>query len=512
VAGEFADAIKLLEQVPYGAGPDFSREQLLLFALADSGQNERAVELLDRLEQDSANQPTALRVIADFHTRTGKLTEAKAFYRQALALDDELVEAWLGLGRAEYAGGNVAEARSALRNVIEIDPGHVQATLGVAEIERDAGNLSAAINLLSDAKTRIANNARLGLALAQAYLVAGNSKEALGAARDAFAIENTVAEIQQGLGRVFMNTGALEEAVAAFKVAAGLAPGSAAIQLDLGYAYLSIERIELASRVLQRALDLEQDLLPAAIGLALIDVKRNDLDLALNKVQEMRENYPDEPSVMVLEGEVRSQRGEFAAAMSAFGRAADKDAGSRAAYLEYSAASAAGVESPESALIRWLQRHPDDHGSRLTLANHFSMSGRSADAVREYEVLLDAGEEDPIVLNNLAWEYQGIGELDRAIELATEALEADPELGSAYDTLGWALFKRGDLERSFENLRRSAEMMPRNGNARFRYASVLAQYGRDQEAIGILQELLDGESQFSEYESAEKLLDQLKAE
>jgi tetratricopeptide (TPR) repeat protein len=69
--------------------------------------------------------------------------------------------------------------------------------------------------------------------------------------------------------------------------------------------------------------------------------------------------------------------------------------------------------------------------------------------------------EQPDVLNYLGYSWADRGErLDEALVLLKTAAAKTPNDGNVIDSLGWAYFKVGDLEKAVENLERAVELEP----------------------------------------------------
>jgi Flp pilus assembly protein TadD len=59
------------------------------------------------------------------------------------------------------------------------------------------------------------------------------------------------------------------------------------------------------------------------------------------------------------------------------------------------------------------------------------------------------------LLNNLAWAYSGSGDTDRAAAYARRAWQLAPWQPATAETLGWALYRRGDAAQGLALLQAS---------------------------------------------------------
>ena len=168
------------------------------------------------------------------------------------------------------------------------------------------------------------------------------------------------------------------------------------------------------------------------------------------------------------------------------------------------ASLAAETEHAQTALSRWLAENPDDLPIRRTYAQVLESRGDGAAAMREYERILEQSSTDAVSLNNLAWQYMEEGR-PGAVELAEQAHELVPENGSISDTLGWVLYKDGQLERAEEILRQAASQAPNNAEIKYHLAVVLTESGQNGEAKSLLAEVLASKQQFPSREQAEAI-------
>jgi tetratricopeptide (TPR) repeat protein len=115
-----------------------------------------------------------------------------------------------------------------------------------------------------------------------------------------------------------------------------------------------------------------------------------------------------------------------------------------------------------------LAKHENDFSSeelrqglkevRLALANVLVVSGKTADAVEQLNVVLDEYPEDSGALNDLGYLWADRGEnLNRAARMIRKAVEAEPENGSYRDSLGWLLFRQQDYSSAAAELQTASE-------------------------------------------------------
>ena len=116
----------------------------------------------------------------------------------------------------------------------------------------------------------------------------------------------------------------------------------------------------------------------------------------------------------------------------------------------------------------------------------------------------------PMILNNLAWLYQQIGNLPKARELAERAIGLAPANGQVADTLGWILLAQGDTKKALIHLEAASTAIPGNAEINYHFAVALGRAGRTADARAILERVLGSGAAFTGKAEAEKLLEDLK--
>jgi Flp pilus assembly protein TadD len=106
-------------------------------------------------------------------------------------------------------------------------------------------------------------------------------------------------------------------------------------------------------------------------------------------------------------------------------------------------------------------------------------TGAEADLLRA----LQLSPDQPYVLNYLAytWADQGVN-LERARTMLEGAAVQRPQDGNIADSLGWVLFRMGDLPAAVSQLERAVELEPRNSTVNDHLGDVYWASGRQNEA------------------------------
>ncbi|MGD0464988.1 MAG: tetratricopeptide repeat protein [Tepidisphaeraceae bacterium] len=191
--------------------------------------------------------------------QSGRLPEAVAAYRQALALKPDFATAHSNLGRALSDLGQLTEALAACRRALALDPNlaeahnHLGYTLGKMGLPDEAmAAFRAALALKPNFAEAICN---VGVVLARF----GRLEEAVGAFRQVLQLNPGQAEATGNLGTALMDLGKLDEALTAFWEALRTRPETPMFYYNAGIALNQLGRKEQAVAALRRAIQLAPD-------------------------------------------------------------------------------------------------------------------------------------------------------------------------------------------------------------------------------------------------------------
>ncbi len=163
--------------------------------------------------------------------------------------------------------------------------------------------------------------------------------------------------------------------------------------------------------------------------------KLNRADEGVALLRRLADTYPAQPQPMARLGDLLRRRERYAEAASAYDQAVRRTGQLRG--RDWPLLYARGIARERSE--NW--------------------SGAEADLLKA----LDLAPEQPLVLNYLgySWAEQNKN-LDRARAMLLRATELRPQDGNIADSLGWVLFRLGDLRGAITWLEKAVELEPRN--------------------------------------------------
>lgn len=125
---------------------------------------------------------------------------------------------------------------------------------------------------------------------------------------------------------------------------------------------------------------------------------------------------------------------------------------------------------------------PDEVDACLKLGNVYAKSGRSEDALKEYEKALKVRPHNARVYYALGNVYQQRGELDEAENAYGKAIAISPQYLKAHESLAWIYEKKGEREKAIQSIQEAVKISPKNPDRQIKLGKALLNIGRREEA------------------------------
>ncbi len=212
-------------------------------ALIDSGQLQRAAEILEKAAALPAPDTVVLIDLGGAYLRLGNLPKADQILQRALSVNPDLPEAHNLLGLVAGQKEDWPNAEKHLRQAISIQP-------DLAEAHFNLGNLLARANNYGEAQFHF---------------------------QKAIASKPAYAEAHHNYGLLLVLKGSLDTALVELEETARLDPNSAQTYSDLGDVLAAKGRLDSAAEKYQRAIQLNPEAYPAHFGLGQILARKGNL-------------------------------------------------------------------------------------------------------------------------------------------------------------------------------------------------------------------------------------------
>jgi tetratricopeptide (TPR) repeat protein len=224
--------------------------------------------------------------------------------------------------------------------------------------------------------------------------------------------------------------------------AASVDPTNARVPIVLGDIALDQHQLAMALLEYEKAMLLAPHSKDAIEGLTAVYEKGGTSKAMLRKLERLAQSGTPSSRLMEIAGRLYASQHMYSDAKRCLERAIQMDPDRDSATLALAGAYVDSRSNPAASELL-----NDAHLRRLGLFNESSSALISAlraehdrnwsEAVRQYESAVRVGDPTGIASNNLAWLYATEGKhLDRALQLAQHALEANPGSPQILDTLG----------------------------------------------------------------------------
>jgi tetratricopeptide (TPR) repeat protein len=454
---------------------------LLLEAYAGAGKSDDAIAWLEARVADEPT-PQLLAPLADLYERDHRWADAAGVYTRLLKIAPNNANLRRSYASALLqAGGrdNLLKARDVLNELV--------AGTGIAP--GTPGTDARVLYMLSQAQRRLGDGAAAEQTARRVIALNGDSPwgyyalaEALEERRQYQSVIDELAPVvdaQKGkagdqaldvsvllphLGFAYQELGQHDKAIATFEDARRRSPKDPNVAGYLAEANIAAKKYGAAVDVTKAALvDNPGDLrLLRLQAQALRHSGKADQGIAL--VEKAVKDHGDEPNAYVTLAQVYSEAERGAQAVKVL-----QDA---------------------------QKRFPDNNLIAFELGAVLDKQKRYADAEQAFRQLLSRDPQNAAALNYLGYMLADRGErLDESVGYLKRALEIEPDNGSFLDSLGWAYFKKDNLDLAEKNLRQAADQLRSNSVIQDHYGEVLFKLGRYDEAIAAWTRALNGDGQ-----------------
>ncbi len=287
------------------------------------------------------------RIVAEAraHHVAGRLREAQALYRRALARNPAEAEALHGLGILAHQAGMYEHAIDLIRRAIAVEDGIADFHHNLGEACRACGRLDEAVGHFrrahsldpASARTLISlglvlmglddpagaevafrkalnlepGNADVWNACGNALQLLGRTEEAIAAYRQALAGRPDLVAAWVNLANLLNRSGAPKAAIPCYEKAHALQPEDTNILLGLADALTKAGRIEEAAERFEQVLARRPDEVFAVGGLVSLLERMNRLDKARATVDRLMSLAPDNPASRCVLAVIEAREGEY---------------------------------------------------------------------------------------------------------------------------------------------------------------------------------------------------------
>ncbi len=231
---------------------------------------------------------------------------------------------------------------------------------------------------------------------------------------------------------------------------------------------------------------------------------------ALQTIAQIEKSYPGKAMTQKLRGDVKLSEQDVAGAIDFYKQAYQIEPNNKILFLFTDLMK---TQNQGEAAIEFLksesQKNPKNLGIQFKLASIYHQQKEYSKAEPYYQAVLKEQNDNPLVLNDLAWNlYQQNN--PKALTYAQKAFELAPKAPAIMDTYGMILLNQGENKKGLELIEKAAKAAPKSLDIQYHLAEANAKNNKQTEAIERLQNLLQSTNYFSERKQAEALLKSLQ--
>jgi Flp pilus assembly protein TadD len=179
----------------------------------------------------------------DLHCQ-GRMQEAEAAYRAAVAIDPDLKEGWMNLGLVAISQKRPEEALAHARRALRLDPGNADALNNLGIVHYMLGNVPEAEACFRSALRLAPKHGNAMLNLGSTRQLANDIDDAVACYLEAETLDVDPARVKTNLALAMMEQGQPRDAEAHCRAALALSPTYAEARANLALALLSMGRME----------------------------------------------------------------------------------------------------------------------------------------------------------------------------------------------------------------------------------------------------------------------------
>jgi tetratricopeptide (TPR) repeat protein len=384
--------------------------------------------IVDAVLEEEPDNPEAHFVRAKIELADNDIEAATESLETVLQARPDWAQARFVLGSALAASNDLSRARVVLARALEIDPQLFAARKLLAKLHSQLGEHEFAIEQGRDYLAQRPGDTEIRIIVGQSLIRVGRGKEA-------YAEVEKIPEEQRG----------------------------AAAYFALGRLDVAFGRTELGAERLRKADELAPGNAQVLRTLLGVDRANGELDASVARVAKAVAENPNDSEIVEIDAELKLIRGDDEGARKSLERAIELQPRNVTAQVALAGleARAGNLEGMISVLKSAAAALPESSDLQYRLALAYESNGRPSEAIDAYEKSISLNGDLALAKNNLAYLLtESGGDLDRALELAQQAKEQLPDDGSAADTLGWVLLKRGVPSAAIGYLEEATERFP----------------------------------------------------
>ena len=469
---EYKSLIEIQEDSPE------SRLELAQF-YTKTGRNDDAIAILNQIVTDAPNYARARyrlgQIYLDLKDTVGVNEQLDALFK----VNDEDTEALLLRARLTLLQNKPETAIKDIEEVLKKYPSGKDPLFLMAQARLALGQIDQGRSYISDLERYHPNYLKAGLLKIQASFSASEPENAVKQANelmakvdgstpnsemDSQALEDLHVRALSSRGLAYLDLGKIAEAKADLQEIVKISPHSAAAMVNLAKVYRVENNYSGALELYNNALTADPNSFDAVSGIVASSISLAQTASAHAKTAELIAANEGRNDILAglhyLKSTIFSAEKNPAAAEQELVRSIQLDNDYMPAYSAY-ASLLASQDRTDEAVAQYqklIEIRPAAQAYTM-LGILEDGRGNTSAAESNYRQALQLAPDSPIAANNLAWLIaENQGNLDEALQLATNAVSKSRAVAGYYDTLGWVYLKKGLYAMAVEQMKKAVAM------------------------------------------------------
>ena len=505
--GDKPGAVKQAEEIFKKSPSDVRSASILISALLENQQADKALEVVRQLEPNLPKSPIPHIFRAAIKAKTDDFEGAKTDLEKAQKIQPDNVLVSHSLAAIAIKQGKLEDARRYYQHAKEKNGDQFETLMAMYDLEVLAKQPAAARKLLDAAAAKYPNAPRPAMLLGRAYVNAGQPDKALKISDGAAEFSPNDIDLLVMRGSAYFDKGDSANALVSFNRVVKLQPDLVNGHINLALVHNAKGDYTASRNDLQRALRLDGKNPRARLMLAGLNIRDKKYDEAIKLSSSVELEDPTRAEAYVLQSTALTGLKRDADALAALERAKKALPDSEIPPMEIAKLQfqAGKVDEGFKSIQSWLDKHPDNVIATAFLAESLMIQNKNDEAIAVYERILKAAPNHPIALNNLAILFTE-RDPERAVKYAAQAAERAPGDPALSDTYGWLLLKTGDPKRGLSLIKSAYEAAPYSIEIHYHLAVAMAQNGEKAQAKKELEKIVNIQGDFPLKREAQALM------
>jgi tetratricopeptide (TPR) repeat protein len=400
------------------------------------------------------------------YSNLGKLYLAAENGRVAVQLDPENTTCRENLAEVYVLAHEIDSAITQYQEILKIDSNSTRALYGIAQLYQQQAKPLEAITAYKKILHQIGPEWDVLVQLTQLYEGLQRYSDAADAYQQMLNIDPSNLDLRKRLVETYLRASKPDSALARLNEILDIDRKNPDIEVLIGDIYL--QKNETAKALEYYDLVLKQDSATIETKIhipeALLERSQKDSSLvgyAKPMIEAIRNEWPNDWRPYWFLGFIGFSTRSDSFALANFRKVTELNPGNGDAWY-YVGTIYFRMEQNDSAaraLEKSTEINPRNVDFLGALALTYDSMKRYADSDRTYEEALKLDPHSHIILNNYSYSLAERGtQLDRALQMAKEAVEKQPENSSYLDTIGWINFKLGKYDEARKYIEKAVQL------------------------------------------------------